>query len=74
MNMNKIVEFVKGNWTFILGGVIGGVGGYIYWLKVGCSTGTCPITSTPLMSTIWGAVLGALLFSMFQPKRKQAKE
>jgi hypothetical protein len=36
----------------ILGGVIGAVGGYLYYHYVGCLSGTCPITSNPLISTL----------------------
>ena len=71
--MEKTVEFIKTNISYILGGLIGGIGGYIYWYKVGCSTGTCPITSSPVMSTIWGTLLGALLFSMISPKSVRPK-
>ena len=66
--MKKIVEFIKMNRAYIIGGIIGGFAGYLYWYKVGCSTGTCPITSSPVMSTIWGALMGALLFSLVLPR------
>jgi len=62
--MNKIIELAKQNWAYLIGGIAGGIGGYLYWRHVGCSTGTCPITSSPVMSTIWGMLLGGLLFSM----------
>lgn len=39
-----------------------GVGFLIYKL-VGCRTGSCPITSNPWMSMIWGALIGFLLAS-----------
>ena len=42
----------------ILGVVIGGVAGYGYYRLVGCSTGACPITANPWISTIFGIVLG----------------
>ncbi|MBU2591010.1 MAG: DUF6132 family protein [Nitrospinota bacterium] len=42
-----------------IGGVIGGILGYIFR----CSGGTCPLRSTPLRSTIYGVVLGALIGS-----------
>ena len=43
-------EFIRRyGWT-LLGIVAGMVGGYLYWRYVGCSTGTCPITS--LLSTV----------------------
>ncbi|MEF9923892.1 MAG: DUF6132 family protein [Muribaculaceae bacterium] len=52
----------------IIGGVIGAIGGFLYWFYIGCSTGTCPITSSPVISTIWGAIIGALLLSSFTKK------
>ena len=50
-------EFIRRyGWT-LLGIVAGMVGGYLYWRYVGCSTGTCPITSSPVNSSIWGAAM-----------------
>lgn len=47
----------------ILGAVIGGGLGFAYYKFVGCSTGACPLTSNPIISTIYGSVVGALLAS-----------
>jgi hypothetical protein len=44
-----------------IGAVVGGVLGFAYYKLVGCSSGACPITSNPWISSSWGAVLGALL-------------
>jgi hypothetical protein len=41
--------------------VIGAAGGFAYYHFVGCSTGTCPITSNPYISTGYGALLGFVL-------------
>lgn len=49
----------------ILGLIIGAVAGYLYWLWVGCDSGTCKITSDPLNSTLYFSVMGGLLFSGF---------
>lgn len=57
----------------IVGLVIGIIGGYIYYLKVGCVDGTCAITSNPWLSMLWGGVLGYLLFDMFNKKKKELK-
>lgn len=44
-----------------LGVVIGGLLGFAYYKLVGCSTGSCPITSSPYSSTLYGAVMGLLV-------------
>ncbi|MES2373859.1 MAG: DUF6132 family protein [Bacteroidota bacterium] len=51
---------------YLLGILAGGLVGYLYWRQVGCSSGTCMITSMPLNSTLYGALMGALLFGMFK--------
>lgn len=45
----------------VIGILVGGGLGFAYYKFVGCSTGTCPLTSNPIISTIYGAVLGLLL-------------
>ena len=47
-----------------IGVVIGLISGYAYYHYVGCVSGTCSITSKPLNSTLYGGVLGGLLFNM----------
>ena len=48
-----------------IGIAIGALAGYAYYFYVGCASGTCAITSKPLNSTLYGAVMGGLLFNMF---------
>lgn len=54
----------KGKHTMILHTVafaLGGAGlGFGYYKLVGCSSGACPITSNPYISTLFGAVMGFL--------------
>ncbi|MER3497927.1 MAG: hypothetical protein C4308_04475 [Chitinophagaceae bacterium] len=45
----------------IIGTVLGAIAGWLYWRQIGCSSGTCMITSKPLNSTLYGALLGFLL-------------
>jgi hypothetical protein len=41
--------------------IIGAILGFSYYYFIGCkSGGTCPITSSPYISTIYGAVSGAI--------------
>jgi hypothetical protein len=49
-----------------VGAVIGLAAGYIYWREVGCMSGSCPITSSPLNSSLYGAMLGGLGASIFK--------
>jgi len=53
------------NIRLILGIVIGAAAGFAYYRFVGCSSGTCPITGNPYISTIYGAVVGALASGAF---------
>lgn len=43
--------------------VIGGGLGYGYYRLVGCSTGACPLTATPLRAILYGSTMG-LLFGL----------
>ena len=53
-----------------LGIVIGAAGGYLYWYYVGCMSGTCAITSSPVNSTLYGGLMGGLIVNMFESKKK----
>lgn len=55
----------------MIGATIGAIAGFIYWQQIGCDSGTCMITSKPVNSTIYGALMGALLFGMFKNENKK---
>jgi F0F1-type ATP synthase assembly protein I len=57
-----------------LGVLLGAIFGYLYYHFVGCASGTCNITSKPLNSTLYGAMLGGLLFNIFEKKPKKNNE
>ncbi|MDD6211257.1 MAG: DUF6132 family protein [Bacteroidales bacterium] len=68
-----IKMFLKRHWVTLTGVLTGALGGFLYWYFIGCSSGSCPITSSPVNSALWGAVLGGLLFNAFErdvPKEK----
>ena len=49
----------------IIGALVGGGLGFAYYKFVGCSTGTCPLTSHPIISSLYGMVVGALVAGSF---------
>lgn len=59
-------KFILKNLLTIIGITVGTISGFLYWKYVGCASGTCAITSKPLNSSLYGAIMGGLLFSMFQ--------
>ncbi len=67
-------NFIKKNILVILGVIVGAIGGFLYWKFIGCASGTCAITSKPINSTAYGAVMGGLLFSMFEKKKKETEQ
>jgi len=76
MTKEKILQGIKDMFPVlsIVGIIIGAIGGYLYYAKVGCVSGTCPLTSNPLISTFWGALIGYLLGDMFRKKKPVVAE
>lgn len=68
--MNPLKNFFKKNLLTIAGIILGALGGYLYFYYIGCYSGTCPITSRPINSTLYGAVTGGLLLNIFQKEKK----
>ncbi|MDD2530344.1 MAG: hypothetical protein PHN41_03865 [Bacteroidales bacterium] len=60
----------KQHWLLLLGVIVGTLGGYLYWHFIGCNNGNCPLTSSPINSSIAGALLGGLLFTSFPQGKK----
>jgi len=57
---------MKRSWTLLaIGALLGAVGGWLYWNYFGCTTG-CAITSSPVNSSLYGALMGGLLLHSFQ--------
>lgn len=54
-----------------IGIAIGAIAGYLYYFYIGCVSGTCAITSKPLNSTLYGALMGGLIFKMFVKSPKK---
>ena len=56
------------NRHLIIGIVAGAIGDYMYYHFVGCN-GQCLISSSPFISTLYGALLGGLSTNLFQKKK-----
>ena len=54
-------------WIFWgIGIIVGTVAGYLYWYYVGCYSGSCMITSSPVNSSLYGGLMGMLLVNAFR--------
>jgi uncharacterized membrane protein YedE/YeeE len=49
----------------------GAAAGFAWYYFVGCTTGTCPISSNPYVSTGYGAIVGALASGSFSREKKK---
>lgn len=65
-------RFIKRNILMLMGIILGAVAGYTYYRLIGCASGTCAITSSPVNSTIYFSIMGGILFSMFQKKTSKS--
>ncbi|MEQ1732991.1 MAG: DUF6132 family protein [Bacteroidia bacterium] len=67
------MNFILANKLTILGVTLGAISGYLYYYFVGCASGTCAITSSPINSTLYGAVMGGLVSNILKKQPKEAK-
>jgi hypothetical protein len=58
----------------IIGVFVGALAGYLYYHFIGCNSGTCAITSKPLNSTLYGALMGGLFLNIFKKENKKITE
>ncbi|MCB0490172.1 MAG: hypothetical protein KDC99_16940 [Cyclobacteriaceae bacterium] len=56
---------------WVAGIAVGAIGGYLYWYYIGCVSGSCAITSSPVNSTIYGALMGGLFLNTFESKKSK---
>lgn len=69
-------NFFKKNFKLhhIIGVALGAVIGYIYYYKVGCKSGVCPLKSNPYTMILYGVLLGYLLVDFMGMSYKKIKE
>jgi rhodanese-related sulfurtransferase len=58
----------------VLFSVLGGSMGYAYYHFVGCQSGSCAITSSPVLSSVWGAAMGFFSFQSFFNSSSKTKK
>jgi hypothetical protein len=57
----------------IIGVFVGAIAGYLYYQQIGCMSGSCAITSKPINSTLYGMLMGGLLFNIIGTSKKIKK-
>ena len=67
------MNFILKHKLTIIGIIAGAIGGYLYYHFVGCASGTCAITSKPLNSTLYGAIMGGLMLNMFKKEKSKTE-
>ncbi|MBS1628181.1 MAG: hypothetical protein JSR09_05650 [Bacteroidetes bacterium] len=60
------MNFILKHKLILIGICVGAILGFAYYYFIGCTSGSCAITSKPLNSTVYGAIIGALAFSGFK--------
>jgi hypothetical protein len=66
-------KWFNSNKLYLVGALLGAIAGYFYWQQIGCSSGTCMITSKPFNSKLYGALMGSLLLGLFKKENKREK-
>ena len=61
------IQYIK--WSIAI--ALGAAAGFSYWYFVGCNSGSCAITSSPINSTLYGAVMGGLVLNVFKKESKE---
>jgi hypothetical protein len=64
------MKAIQNNKLAIIGLFLGALLGYLYFHYIGCQSGSCAITSRPINSTLYGAVMGGLFLSLFSKGEK----
>lgn len=69
MKVSKYLSFKT-----IISAFIGALIGFGYYHFVGCRTGSCPITGSPYISTLYGAMMGLVFMFPSGKKKDKASE
>jgi hypothetical protein len=75
--MMKIKSLIKKHKLSLIGLILGGIAGYLYWYYVGCLSGTCPLKQLWYYDALLGALIGWVIADLIQSfinKRKENNE
>jgi LytS/YehU family sensor histidine kinase len=64
---------IKENLLQLIGFLVGSIAGFSYYAMVGCTSGTCGITSNPWLSVLWGGIAGYLIADLFKSIKSRGK-
>lgn len=67
-----MLKLIFNKYKVVIFPVLGAFSGYLYYYFIGCRSGSCPITSNWMISTLYGAVIGFVL--AYKPKEKKVDE
>jgi len=67
-------DFLKQQIISIIFTAIGAFAGILYWHFIGCSTGTCPLTSHWYTSFLFGGLAGYLIGDILKDIRKKREK
>lgn len=68
--MPALADLLRRNKGLWAGFALGALAGYAYYYFVGCASGSCPISSNPLISMLYVGVMGAILGAGSKKKKK----
>lgn len=74
MKIESMKNFVWRYKWYALGALLGSIAGFLYWKYIGCLSGTCAITSSPVNSTVYFALMGMMIPGFFTRTKSKNPE
>ena len=60
-------------YRILLGILSGALVGLLYWNFIGCNGGSCPLTSNPYQTTLFGGLIGGVFANDNKEKKNNTK-